>query len=182
MMRSFLSFILLSVFTVTVYGHARLMPNGNLPPRNDNPGLKTAPCGGVAPTNNPTYLIRGSQLTINWEETIQHPGRYEFSISYDNEQTWQSLGVVQDTQDDRNDLPHRYSATFTLPDQACTSCTIQMIQVMTEDPANPRNYYSCADVVVVNNASEIPSGPPAPTPTPAPNNNTSSKDLSSHCE
>ena len=108
-MKSFMSFLVLFFMSSSLWAHARLMPNGNLPPRDSNPGLKTAPCGGVARTNSPTYLIKGSQLTINWEETIQHPGRYEFSISYDNEQTWTSLGVVQDTQDDRNDLPHRYT-------------------------------------------------------------------------
>lgn len=181
-MKALILFIIIGVSGQLAFGHARLKSDGNLPPRDNNPGLKTAPCGGVLATSNLTYFVKGTQITVQWEETIQHPGRYEFNISYDNEATWQNLGTVIDTQDNRNDLPHQYEASFTLPDQACTQCTIQMIQVMTEDPQNPRNYYSCADVSIVNNASEIPEDEPEPQPpVTQPDDKEGSSSLSSGC-
>ncbi len=163
-MRALLFSLLPLLLAQFAFAHARLKSDGNLPPRDNNPGLKTAPCGGVLATSDLSYFVRGSQITVQWEETIQHPGRYEFNISFDGEVTWQNLGTIVDTQDDPGTLPHQYEATFTLPDQTCTQCTIQMIQVMTEDPQNPRNYYSCADVSIVNSAADLPAPEPDPDP------------------
>ena len=39
-----------------------------------------------------------------------------------------------------------YQTDLTLPNMTCADCTIQLIQVMLEDPARPKNYYSCADL------------------------------------
>lgn len=155
--------ILLCLFAADhALSHARLIPT-SLVPRSDNPGLKTGPCGGVVKSLTPTVLQAGSVIQIDWEETINHPGRFEFYFSEAGEQNFVLLKTVVDDQDGINDLPHKFSTSLTLPNVFCTDCVIQMIQVMTENPAMPRNYYSCADIQLQAN----PGPAPSVTPTPA---------------
>ena len=154
------------MFSIEVHSHARLKTDSVTPPRNNNPGLKTGPCGGVARTATPAILTGGDTIELKWEETIQHPGRYEFSISLANDQSFIQLLIVPDNQDTNNDLPHQYTALLTIPNISCTDCTLQMIQVMTENPANPRNYYSCADINIVSAVTPTPTPIITPTPTP----------------
>lgn len=168
-----LSFFILCLFVGNeVLAHARLRADGVVPPRNNNAGLKTGPCGGVARTNTNTELVAGSTITLTWEETIQHPGYYQFAISPANDENFTIIKVVQDTQDNRNDLPHQYSTEITVPDIECDNCTLQLIQYMTENPNNPRLYFSCADIRIVAGATP-PSGQmpdPVPPPIVVPNN------------
>ncbi len=145
--------------------HARLR-NGVVIPRSTNPGLKTAPCGGVARTATSAQLVAGQTITVTWEETIQHPGRFEFYFSPAGDANFVLLKSVPDTQDGTNDLPHQYSTTITLPSTPCTACTLQMIQVMTENPAAPSLYFSCADIQILSATGPTPV--PTPTPTQAP--------------
>ena len=146
------------------FSHARLKPGNPLALRNTDPGNKVAPCGPATARNpNPTYIKPGATVTVQFEETIQHPGRFIFSFSQANDQNMQQLMVVPDNQDDPNNLPHQYSVTLTMPNIECEACTIQMIQVMTENPNNPTNYYSCADIKLTN----LPQPPPV-TPSPSP--------------
>ena len=157
--------IILSIlFSSNAFSHARLRADGITPPRNNNAGLKTGPCGGVARTNSSVTLTAGSTITLTWEEVVQHPGSYEFSISLANDQNFVRLKVVPDTQDNGNDLPHQYSTTLDIPNVVCDACTLQMIQVMTENPNNPRNYYSCADIKIVAGNTPPEDEMPAPVP------------------
>lgn len=165
-------FLILS-FSSQVFGHARLRSDGSIPPRNNNAGLKSPPCGGVARTNSNTTLTAGETITITWEETINHPGYFEFAFSQGNDQNFVRVLVVQDNQNNRNDLPHQYSAQIQVPDITCQDCTFQLIQVMTENPNNPSLYYSCADINIVAGAEppseEMPEPvEPAPVPRPTP--------------
>ncbi len=150
----------LILFASTVWGHARFSLTGTTPPRNNSTGLKTGPCGGLPRTASPVVLQAGATLQLQWEEVVDHPGRFEFYFSAANDEQFQLLKTVADTQNS-GALPHTYTATITVPTTNCTACTLQMIQVMTENPASPRNYYSCADI-------QIQGGAPAPTPTPTP--------------
>lgn len=154
----------------SAFAHARIMPASTLPPRSTNAGLKSGPCGGVARTNAPTVLQAGATITVNWEETINHPGRYEWSFSESGDANFQIMkngqdqdAIIADTQNGGGDLPHRYTTTLKVPNVNCTACTIRMIQVMTENPVNPSLYYSCADVQITGATA-----PPAPTPVPTP--------------
>ena len=155
------------ILPLQVFAHARLKSDGILIPRSNSAGLKTGPCGGVTRTNSSVELTAGETITITWEETVQHPGRYEFSISLANDQNFVRMLVVPDTQDNRNDLPHQYSASFTVPSIACEACTFQMIQVMTENPNNPSLYYSCADIKIIAGEEEPSGQMPAPVPSPS---------------
>lgn len=153
-----------------VHAHANLKVGGYLPPRNDNPGLKVAPCGNIPRTLTPKVIVMGSTVTVEWQETINHPGRFEFYYSLANDANWVLLKTVADNQDTAivNGLYHQYSTTVTFPaGVTCTDCTFQMIQVMTENPASPSYYYSCADIRL-QAAATTPVPTPVPAPVPAP--------------
>lgn len=150
----------------TAESHARLKPSAAVAPRSTNPGIKSGPCGGL-PRLTPAVVQTGSTITVTWEETIQHPGRYEFYFSAANDQNFQMLKMVADTQDGTADLPHQYTTTLTMPSQPCTACTLQMIQVMTENPLMPSLYYSCADIVLQTGPVATPTPGASPTPTPS---------------
>ncbi len=165
MTKLLLGILLISV-SYSVYPHARLRADGVTPPRNNNSGLKVGPCGGVPRTSNAVTLTAGEEITLTWEEVVQHPGHYEFSVAKANDENFVRLLVVMDEQDGTDDLPHQYSAKLKIPDITCDACTLQMIQVMTENPAQPRNYYSCADIKIV--AGVKPPTQQMPEPVPAP--------------
>lgn len=147
--------------------HARLKASAGVAPRSSNAGLKVGPCGSVVKALTAPTLNAGDKLTVTWEETINHPGRYEFRFSTDGDVTWSVPVTVPDTQDGGG-LPHQYSTELTLPSVTCDNCTLQMIQVMLDRPTNPSNYYSCADFKLVQSNAPTPTPPPVTTPTPIP--------------
>ncbi|MCB9094699.1 MAG: lytic polysaccharide monooxygenase [Halobacteriovoraceae bacterium] len=165
-----LSWLLLSVFLVPLsHAHFRMKDNSVVVPRSNDDGLKTPPCGGIVKTTTPMIVKAGSQITINWEETINHPGKFQVFFSHDGDQTFEKIFETVDQQDtdvDRADpnTYHQYSTTIPLPEYNCENCTIQMIQVMEENPANPSFYYSCADVTLIEG-----NGPPPRPPVEYPN-------------
>jgi len=125
------------------FGHARLLfPQ----PRNTSDGLKTGPCGNVLRTNTPTVLQPGQTLQVRWEETIDHPGYFLIEYSTDNDQTFTLLANVVDNQ--VGALPHAFSTNVVVPNITCTACTLRLTQMMTENPALPRPYFSCADIQI----------------------------------
>lgn len=139
-----------------VLGHARFKLGSGTPPRTDATGLKVAPCGGVPRSEEPQVFKPGATIKVFWTETVQHPGRFIISFSEAGEQGFEDnvLMTIIDEQDDPATLPHEYSAEITLPDQTCEDCTLQLIQVMEENPDAPTNYYSCSDLRLTN--EELP--------------------------
>jgi hypothetical protein len=145
------------VGTETACAHARFSLDGSTPPRNNSTGLKSAPCGGVERTNNPAIFMSGQTIEVEWEETINHPGYFRIAFSPANDEGFDDNVLkdnIIDTQNSESPVPHFYNVSITLPAVVCDQCTLQLIQVMTENPDNPRNYYSCADIklVTVDNA------------------------------
>lgn len=142
------------------YAHARWLVDGPIKPRDPSTELTTAPCGGIARTKTPAVFTPGQTLTVEWEETIDHPGYYLISFSPAGDANFEQYVLTPKIVDTQNNTPtpHRYQAQITLPDQACTECTLQLIQVMEEDPLNPVSYYSCADIQLTAD----PGGPPSP--------------------
>lgn len=127
------------------WGHARLV---SPTPRNNDSGIKSGPCGGLARSTNPTVLQGGQSLAISWQETVNHPGKFLFALSMANDNFTQNLASVTDNQNGGG-LPHSYSTIVAIPNINCETCTIQMIQSMEENPNAPSYYYSCADVRIV---------------------------------
>lgn len=159
-------------FSETAFAHARILSTVNLKARSTSSALKTAPCGGVGRTATPVVLAAGSVLVVNWEETVDHPGRFEFSFSAAGDNNFVPIksgtgadSTVIDSQNGTAGLPHQYSTTLTVPAANCSACTIRLIQVMTENNP-PSLYYSCADVQVTGGTSEpvTPTPPPGTTP------------------
>lgn len=150
------------------FAHSRFNPLGNIPGRSTASGLKTGPCGGINRTATAKALASGQAVRVDWEETIQHPGRFEFYFSQSGDSGFSYLATVQD--DQNNPIPaggpnHVFTSTLTLPNVTCTDCTLQMVQVMTENPASPSYYYSCADIQLSPSTAATPP-PPVPLPTP----------------
>jgi hypothetical protein len=163
MIRAMIILALSMMAAPSAWAHSRFNPAGNIPGRTITI-LKTGPCGGIARTTTPKVLQAGSTVNVDWEETINHPGYYEFYFSPANDANFTLIKTVPDDQNGTNDLPHEFHNTVTLPNTPCDACTLQMIQVMTENPAAPTYYYSCADIQLTTQTPP----PPAPSPTPAP--------------
>lgn len=159
-MRSLLLFFLCLVNASVASGHARLLPGGSTPGRSNSAGLKTGPCGEVAKGSPVATFNVGQKITVQWEETINHPGYFEFSISSNGDQSFQLLLTVPDNLNSTDDLPHRYQAEIQLPaGLSCDNCTLQMIQQMTENPSNPRPYFSCSDITIKTKDGDTPTPP-----------------------
>ena len=142
------------------FSHARLV---SPQPRTNETGLKVGPCGNRPKTQTPSILNRGSTITVMFRETVEHPSYYQFSFSSDNDQTFSIIGTFNgDIQGGA--LPHEYSFQITLPNITCNNCTLRLIQWMTENPANPTPYYSCADVTLQEPNGGAPVTPPVTNP------------------
>jgi hypothetical protein len=126
--------------------HTKLMSPS---PRSSSDGLKSGPCGGVQPTGSPAVFSPGETITVDWLETIDHPGWYRLAFSAAGDGEFDSRVLLDDITDMAcGSPPCAYSAQVTLPDEECQGCALQLIQYMTEG-ATPSLYYSCADVDLV---------------------------------
>ncbi len=132
-------------------GHAHL--TSPTPRAGEN--IKVGPCG-AAKGNKPTELKAGQTVRIEWLETIAHPGHFRLSFSQNSDAAFQPLqlkagGAATNIANPPGPAPMQtqaHSAEVVLPNLTCDSCTIQLIQVMTE--TNPDTfYYSCADVRLI---------------------------------
>ena len=171
--RAWFSGCFFGICVIAFQGHAGLSADldSAFPPRSQNTGIKSGPCGPDPETpqqSRPIYQT-GTFVSIKWLETIQHPGRYEFRISTDGGRSFpaQPLLVINDAQDGRNDLPHRYQAQLRMPDSPCAHCVLQLIQVMT-DRNPPSNYYSCSDFGLTDDPAQTRPPPRAAGATPSP--------------
>lgn len=103
----------------------------------------TNPCGGIARGNSPLVMTAGSQLTMSWVETINHPGRFIVQFSAANDQDFDlaanELYRKEDTEDKGSHI-----ATVKLPNIPCEACTLRLVQEMDDQPAT--KYVNCADI------------------------------------
>jgi uncharacterized protein (TIGR03382 family) len=140
-----------------------------------NGDLKTAPCG-TAPKGAPVATFEpGEMIKVTWDETIQHPGHFRIAIDSDGE----DFGMMTGFDDIKTDLPFDlgngamvlvddiadktgpvfgntpYEQMVELPDMECASCTLQVIQVMTDKPPWGNGddlYFECADITLKRKA------------------------------
>ena len=134
--------------------------------------LKEGPCGiaGGARSTNVTELESGSEVTVVWNEYVNHPGHFRISFDADGDDDFADpvclsgcasrspeIGLYVNASvllDGIADTPDggESRVTVTLPDVECDRCTLQVIQVMTDKPpyTSPGNdiYYQCADLVL----------------------------------
>jgi uncharacterized protein (TIGR03382 family) len=118
--------------------------------------LKTGPCGAVGSTRGTNVMTfqPGETITVEWDETADHPGHYRIAFDDSGDD-----GFV-DPNNPNDDFPTtlvdqiadkaggHYTQQVRLPTTPCADCTLQLMQVMTT--AIPYNsfYYQCADVVL----------------------------------
>jgi hypothetical protein len=155
--------------TTELLAHARFLSTGKLKPRDPNAGIKVGPCGPAPRSATPVKLKAGEDLLVEWEETINHPGYFRISFSQEGDAGFGGniLATVQDTQNTQvNGASHKYSKSIKVPNVNCTTCTIQLIQYMTENPATPSLYFSCADIQIEGATADQPYAPPTNTPVP----------------
>ncbi len=142
-------FVLITIFSLlilpqTTQAHARWKLDGNTPPRNNSTGIKENPCG-VPRTSTPMTFEPGETIEVEWEETINHPGYFTISFSPANDEGFENFVLLDNIPEIREQ--EFYKATITLPNMICDDCTLQLIQVMLDQPETPY-YYSCADIVL----------------------------------
>jgi len=123
---------------------------------------KIGPCGNTTSPRsaNPTVLPPGATVTVTWKETINHPGHYRISFDADGTDftiplsftdTTQTENVLVDSIVDSATANSTYTQEITLPDVECETCTLQLIQMMTDKPPYGDGndiYFSCADIAL----------------------------------
>jgi MYXO-CTERM domain-containing protein len=143
---------------------------------------KKGPCGRGGAldvrTSNITKLRPGQKITVTWQETVPHPGH--FRIAFDPagqnftdpsgpNDTAPRMYVLVDNIADKTGT-QVYTQEVTLPNVTCTSCTLQLMQIMTDKQANGWGnddfYYQCADLVLAEDADMAPAGDLKPADTP----------------
>ncbi len=129
-------------------------------------------------SNKVTTVHAGDQLTVAWTETVPHDGHFRIALalqsrdelkdpvvtSYNADQTPAAVTISMDYPVLADNLfPHKasdvqaghmYTTTVTIPASAsCTKCTLQLIQFMSEHPADPTFFYHhCADLQIQGGA------------------------------
>ncbi|HKE15960.1 MAG TPA: SCE4755 family polysaccharide monooxygenase-like protein [Kofleriaceae bacterium] len=142
--------------------------------------LKNGPCGAPNDTRgqNVCQFRPGSTITVQFDETVEHPGHFRVSFDDDGQDGFVDPTGFDDTsggptvlldgiadRDTRADGNSLYSIQVTLPDVECDNCTLQVIQVMSDKPPYGDGndiYYQCADLVLSQSAPAEPAPGCAP--------------------
>jgi hypothetical protein len=142
-----------------------------------------------------TTFHAGETITVEWQETIYHPGYFRISIA--------DTSAAQATTDDFPDpaltdamnchydraavmtTPHddvladglfmadavsgenrSLMQRVKLPDEPCENCTLQVVQVMEGHPASSCFYFHCAEIEILPHDGAGAAGTSGPTTTP----------------
>lgn len=145
-------------------------------------------CGDptVTRTTRVTTYKPGETITVMWEQTIPHPGWYRIAFqpdgevfeippadpnvtgSYPSEDLTGKTDPTTGTIVLKDRIPAgtgTQMADVTLPSMECTNCTLQVLEMMTNNPPYQADtaadtdakdlYYQCADIALVaNNAPD----------------------------
>jgi hypothetical protein len=157
--------------------------------------MKLRPCGitGGVRTTRVTTVRPGQVVTVVFDEFIDHPGY--FRIAFDpagdsalGPPVWNGSAFVNPP--NVNVLvdhisnppgPTHGEVPVTLPGIECDTCTLQLIQVMTDKPpfdGLDDFYYQCADLRL---SSTAPLGGPPPIPPPSTTPQSSTTSSSGGC-
>ena len=147
--------------TTTAYAHIALtFPT----PRSAD--QKAGPCGAAGSTRGTkvSTFRPGDTITVEWDETVDHPGHYRIAFDDDGSDAFQNPNrpddnfpsTLADQITDRGG--GHYTQQITLPSTPCTNCTLQLMQVMTTTVPYNSFYYQCADLVLSDGAE--PTTPP----------------------
>jgi len=130
---------------------------------------KDPPCGlagGSGPGDTVYTYAPGETITLAWFEFINHPGHYRVAFDQDGDDAFVDPATAADLYnnaavmlDGIADEPgvHDYEVELTLPEVECETCTIQILQVMTDKPPfgdGNDMYYHCIDVRLTADAGD----------------------------
>jgi hypothetical protein len=166
------AFALAVAFAFTSLGAPRVAAAHSLlvspPPLIADDSAKSGPCGcyfGAGPEDptedataskcpanyTTTSLVAGSQLKVSWKETVNHDGAFRLAFSptpVDGVvKADLDANVLYEKPDTNTVAGTTITATITVPDTPCASCTLQLRQLMT-GAAKPY-YWSCAAIKIV---------------------------------
>ena len=114
--------------------------------RPGNPGSAYGePCGFDTDPGRTTStpLLPGSTVEVRWAETINHPGHFRISFDDNGQDNFVDPDSYTDFYTDPSvlldNIPDvagvtQHSATIVLPMIECDNCTLQLMQVRTDDP------------------------------------------------
>ncbi|MEJ7596773.1 MAG: SCE4755 family polysaccharide monooxygenase-like protein [Kofleriaceae bacterium] len=118
---------------------------------------KAGPCGAAGSKRGQTVTpyAAGETITVEWDETVGHPGHYRIAFDDDGNDAFQNpstpndnfASTLADQIVDRDGTTH-YTQTVTLPTTPCANCTLQLVQVMTTQVPYNSFYYQCADLTI----------------------------------
>jgi hypothetical protein len=132
---------------------------------------KSAPCGGEGgtPSGIVTTFAPGQTITVEWVETVYHPGHFRIAFAADRSQFQDPMVTLDANQvsvsasvEDPPVAPvlfdnlfprsgngtegTRFRQDVTLPNLACEKCTLQLIQFMAAHGPPNYIYHHCADI------------------------------------
>ena len=157
-------FLAIAFVSVTAEAHIRLdLPKGryvNDPQQNTK--QKQGPCGVTNDTRTTksdliTTFEPGQMITVEWTETVNHPGHFRIAFS-EKGQSFPEATVepgkaggqilADDIPDDK--AGGKFTHSVTLPNVSCDTCTLQLIQVMSD---SGDFYFQCADLILKSSGS-----------------------------
>jgi hypothetical protein len=151
------------------------------PPSRYGDEMKSRPCGrpGGVRTARVTTVRPGQTLTVVFDEIIDHPGHFRIAFDRTGDKAlgppvWNGAAFVNpsnveilvDLIANPPGLSHG-EIRVQLPDIECDTCTLQLIQVMTDKPpfdGIDDFYYQCADLRL---SATAPLGGPPPVSPPS---------------
>jgi hypothetical protein len=136
------------------------------PPRTlDN---KAGPCGAAGSQRGTrvTTFAPGATITVEWDETIDHPGHYRIAFDDDGDDVFVNPNNPNDNfaftlkEPIPDKVGGHYTQQITLPTTPCASCTLQLMQIMTTQVPYNSFYYQCADISIGGPGDPVDPGEP----------------------
>jgi hypothetical protein len=117
---------------------------------------KAGPCGATGSLRGAkvTAYTPGQVITVEWDETTDHPGHFRVSFDDDGNDSFVNPNNPGDnfpqTLADQiaDKTGGHYTQQVTLPTTPCTNCTLQLMQIMTTVVPYNSFYYQCADITI----------------------------------
>lgn len=147
-MRTFLALVLLSG---TASAHVTL--TSPAPRTAEN---KAGPCGAAGSKRGTQVatFAPGAEITVEWDETVDHPGHYRIAFDNDGDDVFVNPNNPNDNfaftlmEPIADKAGGHYTQKITLPTTPCTNCTLQLMQIMTTQVPYDSFYYQCADITI----------------------------------
>jgi len=133
---------------------------------------KAGPCGATGSTRGKkvTTFAPGATITVEWDETVDHPGHFRIAFDDDGDDVFVNPNNPNDNfaftlkEPIADKVGGHYTQAVTLPSKPCTRCTLQLMQVMTTAVPYNSFYYQCADIAIGQGGDPDPGPDPEPDP------------------